>query len=174
MVAPIFKSGENEISSAKQVKIKASEIGMGWNESFNYMNNPVNAIEELHRQFEEKDLLELSIELRRDGVKDGYFFFLQKIDKPPRSLIEVDAFVFNNISGARKFFEYMKNKTKGTSISGIGDEAAIYSTETETTHIWLVRTSNAYIKVIVWDGKETGKETGRIIAEKIVEKATKC
>jgi len=39
----------------------------------------------------------------------------------------------------------MKNKTEGTNISGIGDEAAI--SKTETTHIWLVRTLNACIKV---------------------------
>ena len=162
-----LSSGEKEISSAKQVKIEATEIGTGWNESFNYMKDTVNAIEELHRKVEEKDLLELSIELRRDGVKDGYFLFLQKLDKPPKSLVEVDAFVFSNISGVKKFFDCMKNKTNGTSISGIGDEAAISSTE--TTHIWLVRSSNAYIKVIVWDGKETG----RIIAEKIMEKAEK-
>ena len=155
------------INSAKQLKISASEIGTGWNESFNYMSDPVNAIEELHRKVEEKDLLELSIELRRDGVKDGYFLFLQKLDKPPKSLVEADVFVFNNTNGARKFFDYMKNKTEGTNISGIGDEAAI--SKTETTHIWLVRTSNACIKVIVWDGKETG----RLIAEKIMEKAEK-
>jgi len=43
----------------------------------------------------------------------------------------------------------MKNKTEGTNISGIGDEAAI--SKTETTHIWLVRTSNACIKVRVLD-----------------------
>ena len=39
----------------------------------------------------------------------------------------------------------MKNKTEGTNISGIGDEDAI--SKTETTHIWLVKTSNACIKV---------------------------
>jgi len=59
----------------------------------------------------------------------------------------------------------MKNKMNG-SISEIGDEAAISSTE--TTHIWLVRTSNACIKVI-----GDGKETGRLIAEKIMDKAEK-
>ena len=178
------------IESAKQLKISASEIGTGWEGEFGYISDPVKTFEEACEYLEtmkgelkknitdeevfqenlEKDkarFLELRDKLREYDVKDGYFLFLQKLDKPPKSLVEADVFVFNNTNGARKFFDYMKNKLNGSSISGIGDEAAI--SKTETTHIWLVRTSNACIKVIVWDGKETG----RLIAERIMDKAEK-
>ena len=155
------------IDSAKELRINASEIGRGWEEvSFGYMSDPVNAIEELYRKVGENDLLELSMELRKDSVKDGYVLLIdKKISEAARDIIEVDVLVFNNIDGAKRFFEYMKNKKNGSSISGIGDEAAISS----TGHSYIVRSSNAFIEVVFDE-----KETGRIIAEKIVEKATKC
>jgi len=77
-------------------------------------------------------------------------------------------FIFNDAEGARKIFDYMKNKRNGSSISGIGDEAAIYPRDG-----WLVRTSNAFIEVSFTRVEYEGKgEEGRIIAEKIVERVS--
>ena len=179
------------IESAKQLKISASEIGTGWEGEFGYISDPVKTFEEACEYFEtmkgelkknitdeevfqenlEKDkarFLELCDKLREYDVKDGYVLQLnKKVDGFTEGCAEVDVYVFNNIDGADEFFDYTKNKLNGSSISGLGDEAAI--SKTETTHIWLVRTSNACIKVIVWDGKETG----RLIAERIMDKAEK-
>jgi len=125
--------------------------------------------EEVFQENLEKDkarFLKLSNKLREYGVKDGYVLQLnKKIDGVTRDIIEVDVLVFNNIDGAEEFYDYMKNKKNGSSISGIGDEAALSS----TGHSYIVRTSNAFIEVVF-----DKKETGRIIAEKVVEKATKC
>ena len=145
-----------------------SEIGMGWEKvSFGYMSDPVNAIEELHRKVGENDLLDLSMELRKDSVKDGYVLLMdKKISEAARDIIEVDVYLFNNIDGAEKFFEYMKNKKNGSSISGIGDEAALSS----TGHSYIVRTSNAFIEVVLF----AEKETEMIIAEKISSKVRKA
>ena len=179
------------INSATQLKINASEIGTGWEGEFGYISDPVKTFEEACEYLEtmkgklkknitdeevfqedlEKDkarFLELRDRLREYGVKDGYVLQLNKrVDGVTRGYAEVDVYVFHDINGAEEFFEYMKNNKNGSSISGLGDEAAI--SKTETTHIWLVRTSNACIKVIVWDGKETG----RLIAERIMDKAEK-
>ena len=183
------EGGSVTINSATQLKISASEIGTGWEGEFGYISDPVKTFEEACEYLEtmkgelkknitdeevfqenlEKDkarFLELRDKLREYDVKDGYVLQLnKKVDGFTEGCAEVDVYVFNNIDGAEEFFEYMKNNKNGSSISGLGDEAAI--SKTETTHIWLVRTSNACIKVIVWDGKETG----RLIAEKILEEA---
>lgn len=47
----------------------------------------------------------------------------------------------------RRYISLITRKTKknGSSISGIGEEAAISSTE--TADIWLLRVSNAFIRV---------------------------
>ncbi|MCK4649293.1 hypothetical protein KAT51_07200 [bacterium] len=178
------------INSAKQLKIEASEIGTGWEGVFEYISDPVKTFEETCEYLEsmkeqmkknkmdeeifEENLkkekvhfLELSDKLRECGVKDGYVLQLnKKIDGFTKGYAEVDVFVFNNIDGADEFFEYMKNRKNGSSISGIGDEAALSS----TGYSYIVRTSNAFIEVVVFDEKETG----RIIAEKVVEKTGKC
>ena len=183
------EGGSVTINSATQLKISASEIGTGWEGEFGYISDPVKTFEEaceyletmkgklkknitdeeVFQENQEKDkarFLELRNKLREYDVKDGYVLQLnKKVDGFTEGCAEVDVYVFNNIDGAEEFFEYMKNNKNGSSISGLGDEAAI--SKTETTHIWLVRTSNACIKVIVWDGKETG----RLIAEKILEEA---
>jgi hypothetical protein len=112
----------------------------------------------------EKDRFqELSDKLRECGVKDGYVLQLnKKTDGFTKGYAEADVYVFNDIEGAEEFFGYMENKTNGTSISGIGDEAAISQTGTS----YLVRVSNAVAQVVVF-GEE---EVWRVIAEKIVEK----
>ena len=185
------EGGSVTINSATQLKISASEIGTGWEGEFGYISDPVKTFEEaceyletmkgklkknitdeeVFQENQEKDkarFLELRDRLREYGVKDGYVLQLNKrVDGVTRGYAEVDVYVFHDINGAEEFFEYMKNNKNGSSISGLGDEAAI--SKTETTHIWLVRTSNACIKVIVWDGEETG----RLIAERIMEKAEK-
>ena len=174
------------INSAKQLKINASEIGVGWEGEFGYISDPVKTFEEACEYLEtmkgklkknitdeevfqenlEKDkarFLELSDRLREYDVKDGYVLQLnKKIDGFTEGYAEVDVYVFNNIDGADEFFEYMKNKLNGSSISGIGDEAALSS----TGYSYLVRISNAFVQIVVYDEEDVG----RIIAEKIVEK----
>lgn len=135
------------------------------------MSDPAAEIEEFYRKVGESDLFGSS-ELRMSGVKDGYFLFLKK--ESPKAIVEVDVFVFNSTKGARKFFDFMKNETAGefshfmknknASVSGIGDDAAFYSSG--STHIWVVRASNAFIRVITWDGKDTGREVTELIVEK--------
>ena len=176
------------IDSAKELRINASEIGMGWDEAgFGYMSDPINAIEEMceylettketlnknvsdEEMFEEnlkKDkarFRELSDRLRECGVKDGYVLQLnKKTDGFTKGYAEADVYVFNDIEGAEEFFEYLKNEKNGSSVSGIGDEAAICPSGDN----YLARTSNAVVQV-VGSGEE---DMGRTIAEKIVEKA---
>ena len=98
----------------------------------------------------------------------------KKTGEPFPDAAVICVFIFNDAEGARKFFDYMKNKRNGSwgapqsSISGIGDEAAIYPRDG-----WLVRTSNAFIEVSFTRVEYEGKgEEGRIIAEKIVEKVS--
>lgn len=189
-VVYLVHTEERIIGSAKQLIINASEIGMGWVGEFGYISDPVKTFEETCEYLEtmkdqlkknitdeevfqenlEKDkarFLELSDRLREYGVKDGYVLQLnKKIDGFTEGYAEVDVYVFNNIDGADEFFEYMKNKLNGSSISGIGDEAAISS----AGYSYLVRISNAFVQIVVYDEEDVG----RIIAEKIVEKATKC
>ena len=158
-----LSSGENEISSAKHLKINGNEIGMLWKEEgFSYESDPIS---HLKRVKADKELfLEMASKLREYGVKDVYVLQLnKKVGKVTEGYAEIDVYVFNNIDGAEKFFNYMKNKMNGSSISGIRDEAAISSTE----YSYLVRTSNAFIQVVVFDGKDVKG----IIAGKIVEKA---
>jgi len=153
--------------SAKELKISASEISQGWEEYFYYMSDPAGEIEEFSKVFKKREgVFEFSEELSRNGVKDGYFLFLR--NESPKAIVEVDVFVFDNASGAKEFYHFMKNEDY-TSITSIGDESAFYSSGT-STHVWIVRYSNAFIKVITWDGQNTG----RTIAEKIVEKAKSC
>jgi len=81
----------------------------------------------------------------------------------------VDFHVFNDTTGAKKFFDYMKEEMNGSSVSGLGDEAA-YS---EQMSGWPVRTSNSVLLVgFVGVGGIDGKDASRIIAEKIVEKVS--
>ena len=185
-VVYLVHTEERIIGSAKQLIINASEIGMGWVGEFGYISDPVKTFEETCEYLEtmkdqlkknitdeevfqenlEKDkarFLELSDRLREYGVKDGYVLQLnKKIDGFTEGYAEVDVYVFNNIDGADEFFEYMKNKLNGSSISGIGDEAAISS----AGYSYLVRISNAFVQIVVYDEEDVG----RIIAEKIVEK----
>ena len=107
---------------------------------------------------------ELSDKSRECGVKDGYVLQLnKKTDGFTKGYAEADVYVFNDLEGAEEFFDYMKNDTDGSNISGIGDEAAI----SPTGDSYLVRVSNAVAQVVVY-GEE---EVWRVIAEKIVEKA---
>lgn len=164
--------GQDEaINNAKELKIGANDVGEGWEESFSYMDDPAKALEEFYKKTGEIEF-EIS-ELKKNSVKDGYLLILKRT-KSPKSLVEVDVFVFENTNGTKKFFDFMKNETAGefshfmknknASISGIGDDAAFYSSG--STHIWVVRASNAFIRVITWDGKDTGREVTELIVEK--------
>lgn len=185
-IAYTVQTEERMIDSAMELRINASEIGMGWEEAgFGYMSDPVQVFEEACEKLEtmkeklkrnitdeeafeenlEKDkagFLELSEKLSEYNVKDGYVLVLQKKDKYPESLVEVDVFVFNDTDGAQRLYNYTVNKEHRTGISDIGDEVAV----TLTADIHLVRLSNAFIEVIAWD--RTG--AGRRIAERIADK----
>ena len=53
-------------------------------------------------------------------------------------------------------------------ISWFGNEMVFYYS-TETAHVWLARSSNAFVRVITWDKKDFGGA----IAEKIIRKVRK-
>ncbi|MCK4649294.1 hypothetical protein KAT51_07205 [bacterium] len=112
--------------------MKAFEEISGYLETMKYkLKKNITDDEVFQKNLEkEKDhFLELSDKLREYGVKDSYILQSnKKIDGFTKGYAEVDVLVFNNINGARKFFDYMKNKLNGLSISGIGDEAYISST----------------------------------------------
>ena len=182
------------IKSAKELKIDASEIGKGWEGYFYYMSDPAGEIKEFSEALEankeklkenvkeklkggfnektfqknlERDkarFLKLGSKLEQCGVRDGYFLFLRK--ESPKSIAEVHVFVFNNANGAKEFYRFMKNKGY-VSITSIGDEAAFYSGV--SAHDWICRYSNAFVRVITYDGQNTGK----VILEKIVSKVKK-
>jgi len=159
------------INSAKQLKINASEIGMGWEERVFVYADRLKLVDSL-KEFkidEKQPFLEMATELEKCGIQDGYVLHLRKkTGEPFPDAAVICVFIFNDGEGARKFFDYMKNKRNGSSISGIGDEAAIYPRDG-----WLVRTSNAFIEVSFTRVEYEGKgEEGRIIAEKIVEKVS--
>lgn len=65
--------------------------------------------------------------------------------------MKFDVFVFESVDGAKKFYEFMKDERYESDLSGIRDEATFYSSGT-STYGWVVRDSNAPIRVIVWDG----------------------
>ncbi|MFY1112154.1 MAG: hypothetical protein AB3K77_10805 [Methanosarcinaceae archaeon] len=167
------------ISSAKQLKITAGEIGAGWKEeNYQYMSDPIEFLENFVNQIDEigfnpeeakKDkerLLEMATKLNESNMKDGSILQLRKSDnKITTSFIELDTFVFNDLNGAKKYFDYRNNKNNGTRISGIGDEAAVVSEKYGSRHIYFVRISNAFMEIIVYDEEEEA----RAVAEKIVE-----
>jgi len=165
------EGGSVTIESAKQLKINASEIGMGWEERVFVYTDRLKLVDSL-KEFkidEKQPFLEMATELEKCGIQDGYVLHLRKkTGEPFPDAAVICVFIFNDAEGARKFFDYMKNKRNGSSISGIGDEAAIYPRDG-----WLVRTSNAFIEVSFTRVEYEGKgEEGRIIAEKIVEKVS--
>lgn len=61
-----------------------------------------------------------------------------------------------------------KDRFSNASITSIGDGVAFYSSGT-STHVWIVRSSNAFIRVITWNEEDIG----RIIVERVLEKVRK-
>ncbi|WP_440955842.1 hypothetical protein ACSAZK_02430 [Methanosarcina sp. Mfa9] len=177
--APYNGERSSTISSAKQLKINASEIGPGWkDENYQYISDPVEFLEDFVTQIDEigfnpeevkKDkerLLEMATKLNESKVKDSSILQLRKLDNEiTTSFIELDTFVFNDLNGAKKYFDYRNNKNNGTRISGIGDEAAVVSEKYGSRHIYFVRISNAFMEIIVYDEEEEA----RAVAKKIVE-----
>lgn len=167
------------ISSAKQLKIGANEIGSGWKEeNYQYMSDPVEFFEDFVNQIDEigfnpeeakKDkerLLEMATKLNESNVKDGSILQLRKLDNEiTTSFIELDTFVFNDCNGAMRYFGYINNKNNGTKIAGFGDEAVVVSEKYDSRYVYLVRISNTFVEIIIYDGEEEA----RAAAEKIVE-----
>lgn len=162
LTAFYITSNQTTINNAKELKINASDIGEGWEESFSYIDNPIETLEEFYKKTGEIEF-EIS-ELKKNSVKDGYLLILKR--ENPKSLVEVDVFVFESIDGANEFFKYVANESgvKNWKTLEIGDETVFRSTE--TSYIWLSRTSNAFIRIISWDGEDIGK----IIVERILER----
>lgn len=178
-------SGEKQstISSAKQLKINANEIGLGWKEeNYQYMSDPVEFFEDFINQIDEMEfnsannpeevkkdkerLLEMATKLNESNVKDGSILQLRKLDNEiTKSFIELDSFVFNDCDSAMKYFDYRNNKNNGTKIAGFGDEAVVVSEKYNSRYIYLVRVSNVFIEITVYDEEEEA----RAVAKRIVE-----
>lgn len=161
------------IDSAKQLRINASEIGMGVEEiKSSYISDPADFYKRGGNRTNQSFVFEMGSKLEECGVKDG--LGLQLYAKPSEPMLlcgyVVNFYVFNDTTGAKEFFDYIKKAMNGSSVSGLGDEAA-YS---EQMSGWLVRTSNSVLLVgfVGVGGEFDGKNASRIIAEKIVEKVS--
>jgi len=167
------EGGQTMIESAKELKINASEIGVGVEEiKSSYISDPANFYKRGGKRTNQSFIFEMGAKLEECGVKDG--LGLQLYAKPSEPMLlcgyVVNFYVFNDTTGAKKFFDYIKKAMNGSSVSGLGDEAA-YS---EQMSGWLVRTSNSVLLVgfVGVGGEFDGKDASRIIAEKIVEKVS--
>jgi len=167
------EGGQTMIESAKQLKINASEIGMGVEEiKSSYISDPADFYKRGGNRTNQSFVFEMGSKLEECGVKDR--LGLQLYAKPSEPMLlcgyVVDFYVFNDTTGAKEFFDYVKKAMNGSGVSELGDEAA-YS---EQMSGWLVRTSNSVLLVgfVGVGGEFDGKDASRIIAEKIVEKVS--
>jgi len=167
------EGGSATIDSAEQLRINASEIGMGVEEiKSSYISDPVDFYKRGGNRTNQSFVFELGSKLEECSAID--LIRLQLYAKPKEPMLlagyAADFYVFNDTTGAKEFFDYIKKAMNGTSVSELGDEAA-YS---EQMSGWLVRTSNAVLLVgfVGVRGEFDGKDASRIIAEKIVEKVS--
>jgi len=169
------EGGSATIESAKQLKINASEIGVGVEEiKSSYISEPADIFKRVGKRTNQSFVFEMGSKLEECGAIDVNRLQLYVKPREPMLLAGyvADFYVFNNTTGAKEFFDYMKEEMNGSSVSvsGLGDEAA-YS---EQMSGWLVRTSNSVLLVgfVGLGGEFDGKDASRIIAEKIVEKVS--
>ena len=161
------------IESAKQLKISASEIGVEEIKA-SYISEPADIFKRVGERTNQSFVFEMGSKLEECGAIDVNRLQLYVKPREPMLLAGyvADFYVFNNTTGAKEFFDYMKEEMNGSSVSvsGLGDEAA-YS---EQMSGWLVRTSNSVLLVgfVGVGGEFDGKDASRIIAEKIVEKVS--
>jgi len=161
------------IESAKQLKINASEIGVEEIKA-SYISEPADIFKRVGERTNQSFVFEMGSKLEECGAIDVNRLQLYVKPREPMLLAGyvADFYVFNNTTGAKEFFDYMKEEMNGSSVSvsGLGDEAA-YS---EQMSGWLVRTSNSVLLVgfVGVGGEFDGKDASRIIAEKIVEKVS--
>ena len=74
------EGGSATIDSAKQLKINASEIGMGWEERVFVYADRLKLVDSL-KEFkidEKQPFLEMATELEKCGIQDGYALHLRK------------------------------------------------------------------------------------------------
>ena len=170
------EGGSATIDSAKQLRINASEIGMGVEEiKSSYISDPADFYKRGgNNRTNQSFIFEMGSKLEECGAIDVNRLQLYVKPREPMLLAGyvADFYVFNNTTGAKEFFDYLKEEMNGSSVSvsGLGDEA-VYS---EQTSGWLVRTSNAVLLVgfVGVGGEFDGKNASRIIAGKIVEKVS--
>jgi HEAT repeat protein len=173
-------SRDSTITDSRQLKINASEIGEWWEEeNYYYMSDPVGFFKDFVNQIDEsaqnpegakedkERLLEIANELKESDVKDGSVLQLRKAGAETTiSYVELDTFVFNKVDGAKTYFDYRDQKSNGTRVSGIGDEATVIPDKYGSHHGYLVRISNAFLEITVYGGEE---EEARAVSEKVVE-----
>jgi len=130
------------------LKITASEIGVGVEEiKSSYISEPADIFKRVGKRTNQSFVFEMGSKLEECGAIDVNR--LQLYVKPRELMLlagyVADFYVFNNTTGAKEFFDYMKEEMNGSSVSvsGLGDEAA-YS---EQMSGWLVRTSNSVLLV---------------------------
>lgn len=172
-------ANEKEIKNAKQLKVTANEIGKGWEEEgFYHIRNPIMFLEKLESAIKKaavdhgttktnsKKLLEMAVKLKEANVKDGSILLLRNREGDiTKGFIELDTFVFDDIAGSKKYFDYMNKKINSLKIPGIGDEIVISSNGHD--HLFLI--SNAFVQMKVHSGEKN--ENIGIIEKKIMEKA---
>jgi len=175
----LFSNQNNEkevfVNTTNDIMINASDFGIGgeYRSHGGYINDPAGDLAKLYEQFNWSDddpKSKLPKELSNNGVRDGYILYLSEIEDNNNtlSLSVVTVFVFNDIEGAKNFFDYNKNRFTGIfNISGVGDEAII----SEDKGVLVVRYSNVDIEVDTHSSKD--KEAISVnIAKKIIDKMT--
>jgi hypothetical protein len=151
------------LTSAKQLRIDAEKSGEWTDIDLTFLDSSISEkTEESITNFLNTDL-----DSKELSIKDGSSLLLIKKENGiTEDHVEVNTIVFNENEDAKKYFDYVNLKKEGTKISGLGDEAAIYSTKADDQRNYLIRISNAFVDIMVHSGNK-----GRVIAEQIIKKS---
>lgn len=153
------------ITSAKQLSIDAEKTGKWTDINLTFLDSPRS--EKTGESI--TNLLKINIDSEELSIKDGSSLRLSKKKNGNiEDYVEINTFVFDEEEDAKKYFDYVNIKRKGTKISGLGDEASIYSTKDDGQQNYFIRISNAFVDIIVYNGNK-----GRDIAEQIIKKSRK-
>ena len=111
------EGGTTMISNAKELKINASEVGMGVEEiKSSYVSDPADFYKRGGKRTNQSFIFEMGAKLEECGVKDG--LGLQLYAKPSEPVLlcgyVVNFYVFNDTTGAKKFFDYIKKAMNGS------------------------------------------------------------
>ena len=131
------EGGTKMISSAKELKINASEIGMGVEEiKSSYVSDPADFFKRGGKRTNQSFIFELGAKLEECGAID--LIRLQLYAKPKEPMLlagyAADFYVFNDTTGAKKFFDYIKKSDEWVECIGAWRRSCLFR-----TNEWLAR-----------------------------------